>query len=76
MRLSGLLYFSAGVAAGATGRAAYPKVKETLAPLAAAALAGASHALADAVDAAKTAAADIRATAAAVGPAASRDTPA
>jgi hypothetical protein len=55
MKLSGLLYFCAGVAAGAAGRAAYPKLKETIGPLAAAALQGAQEALNDAIsEAART----------------------
>ncbi len=53
MKVSSLLFFTAGVAVGAAGREAYPKLKESLGPLAAAALAGAENAIADAVEAAR-----------------------
>jgi hypothetical protein len=59
MKLSGLLYFSAGLAAGAAGRAAYPKIKESLGPVTAAALAGAETAISDAIEAAKAAKAQV-----------------
>jgi hypothetical protein len=44
--------FCAGMAAGAVGHAAFPKLKETLGPLAAAAMAGAGSAFNDACAAA------------------------
>lgn len=56
MKLSNLLYFSAGVAECAVGRAAYPKIKESLGPVASAAHAGAEEAIADAFEAARNAA--------------------
>jgi hypothetical protein len=44
-----LLVFSAGVAAGAAARAAYPKFKDKLDPVVSAALAGAGRGLSEAV---------------------------
>jgi hypothetical protein len=64
MRLTGLLYFGAGVAAATVARAVYPQVKESLGPIAAAALAGAETAIADAVEAVKTAQAPAEASSA------------
>lgn len=56
MRRTGFFSFCAGVAVGAVGHANFPKLKESLGPLAAAAFAGAESAFKDArADAARTA---------------------
>ena len=68
MRRSDFVYFCAGVAVGAFGHAAYPQLKEKLAPYLAGALVFAQQAFGDAIKGAAEAAEAVQPGATAVGP--------